>query len=222
MSNKNHPPIENHISEIEKEIEKRRHKWTLSALAWLDFDDVKQIVLIHIFKKWEMYDPQKPLIPWVSVITAHQIQNVLRNVYGNYSRPCLRCPAMEGPEECRIYGTQCSSCALYKKWEDGKKYAHNVKMPVSSENHINEVFSMPTENVDLEKGTQNIHKKMRLALDDDEYKAYECLIINHKSDDEAIKKLNIKKNGLNIVRNMKKMFLQKAKELIAKNEIDFE
>ena len=33
---------------IDNEISKRYYKWHLHALAWLDFDDVSQIIRTHI------------------------------------------------------------------------------------------------------------------------------------------------------------------------------
>ena len=35
---------------IDQEISKRRNKWTLTSIAWMDFDDISQILKIHIYK----------------------------------------------------------------------------------------------------------------------------------------------------------------------------
>ena len=83
--------FESKISEIDQEISKRRHKWNLTTLAWMDFSDVAQILRIHIYKKWKMYDQKQPLAPWINRIVSNQIKNLIRNNYGNYSRPCLKC-----------------------------------------------------------------------------------------------------------------------------------
>ena len=55
------PSFEESILEIDSEIKKRRYKWNLSALSWMDFSDVSQILRIHIYKKWDMYDPFQAL-----------------------------------------------------------------------------------------------------------------------------------------------------------------
>ena len=34
----------------DQEIQKRRGKWNLKSLAWMDFDDISQIIKLHIFK----------------------------------------------------------------------------------------------------------------------------------------------------------------------------
>ena len=39
--------FEDKIQEIDQEIAKRRNKWNLNALSWIDFDDISQILRIH-------------------------------------------------------------------------------------------------------------------------------------------------------------------------------
>ena len=36
---------------INRIIEKHRYIWQLKAIAWMDFDDVSQIIKLHIYKK---------------------------------------------------------------------------------------------------------------------------------------------------------------------------
>ena len=96
MPKEKKPKFENCIEDINREIAKRRNKWNLTALCWMDFEDVSQILRIHIHKKWHMYDSEKPLGPWVNRIISNQIKNLIRNNYGNFARPCLKCAAAEG------------------------------------------------------------------------------------------------------------------------------
>ena len=121
--------FEDCISEIDKEIAKRRNKWSLSALSWMDFDDVSQIIRIHVYKKWHLYDQSKPLAPWLNRIISNQIKNLIRNNYGNYARPCLKCSASDGEEGCEIYVKQCVDCPLYEHWFKNKKRAHDTNCP---------------------------------------------------------------------------------------------
>ena len=44
--------FEDCIDVIDQEISKRRNKWTLTSIAWMDFDDISQILKIHIYKKF--------------------------------------------------------------------------------------------------------------------------------------------------------------------------
>ena len=156
--------FEDFIEVIDKEILKRKPKWNLKSLAWIDYDDVSQIIRIHIYKKWHLYDQAKPIGPWLNAIIANQIKNLIRNNYGNYSRPCLRCDAAEGEEFCRIYERQCSACPLYANWERTKKVAYDIKIPLPLENHQQEVFNQSEEKIDLEHNIKKLHKKMEKIL----------------------------------------------------------
>ena len=70
--------FEDCIDIIDTEITKRKNKWNLTALAWMDFDDVSQILRIHIFRKWHLYDQTKKLTPWINRIISNQIKNLIR------------------------------------------------------------------------------------------------------------------------------------------------
>ena len=148
--------FEESIHLIDEEIKKRRIKWSLTALAWMDYEDVSQIIRIHIYKKWHMYDSSKPLAPWLNRIISNQIKNLIRNHYGNYSRPCLRCAAAEGENLCEIYQKQCSDCPLYSDWEKNKKNAYDIKMPLPIENHQHETKSLVEKSKKLKIGRHNI------------------------------------------------------------------
>ena len=76
MGRKKKPIFEDHIDLIDNEIRKRKGKWNLTAITWIDFDDVSQIIRIHIYKKWNLYDSSKPLIPWINRIISNQIKNI--------------------------------------------------------------------------------------------------------------------------------------------------
>ena len=84
MPRKKKLKFEDCIESIDSEISKRRGRWNLTALSWMDFDDVAQIIRIHIFKKWHLYDQSKSLAPWINTLISNQIKNLIRNNYGNY------------------------------------------------------------------------------------------------------------------------------------------
>ena len=218
--------FEDKISEINQEINKRRHKWNLTTLAWMDFSDVSQILRIHIYKKWNLYDPKKPLAPWVNRIVSNQIKNLIRNNYGNYSRPCLRCAAAEQEDGCTIYASQCSKCPLYAKWEKSKKSAHDIKLPVALENHTQEVHNIIEDEIDIEKTAKNIHTKMQQILKPIEWKFYELYYIKHKSEEESAKLMGYKtteknrKIGYKQVKNLKKSIMIKVKKYLYNGDID--
>lgn len=218
--------FEDCLHQINGEIIKRRSKWSLTALAWIDFDDVSQIIRIHIYRKWKMYDAQKPLIPWVNRIISNQIKNLIRNNYGNFARPCLKCAAAEGSDFCSIYEKQCSKCPLYAHWEKTKKRAHDTKLPVTLENHSNEVYSIISDHVDLERATKKLHEKMEKVLKPNEWVIYKHLYIEHMEEEEVAKLMGYRtseKNrqpGYKQIKNIKKSIISKARKVIEKGEID--
>jgi RNA polymerase sigma factor (sigma-70 family) len=224
---KEKPTFEESIDDIDREIAKRRNKWNLTVLAWMDFQDVSQILRIHIYKKWHLYDPEKPLGPWINRIISNQIKNLIRNNYGNYARPCLRCAAAEGGELCSIYTKQCNDCPLYSNWEKSKKRAHDAKLPVSLEDHHQEVHSMPSDTIDIEKIAKKLHKKMKSILKPVEWSVYKYLYVEQRSEEEAAKLMGYRTSekgrqpGYKQIKNIKKSIIAKVKKILYKDEIDF-
>lgn len=218
--------FEDVIGIINNEIGKRKNKWNLTILAWMDFEDVSQILRIHIYKKWKLYDASKPLEPWLNRIITNQIKNLIRNNYGNYSRPCLKCAAAESEDSCAIYAKQCGSCPLYANWEKSKKQAHDTKLPLSLENHSQEVFNMVSHSFDIEKTAEKLHVKMKTALKPNEWAIYELLYVKCASEEDVAKIMGYKtseKNrppGYKHIKNVKKIIIAKAKKILNDGEVD--
>ena len=218
--------FEDKIYEINQEIYKRKNKWNLTSIAWMDYNDVAQILRIHINNKWNQYDQKQPLAPWVNRIITNQIKNLIRNNYGNFSRPCLRCSAFEGENLCSIYGKQSTQCELYAKWAKFKKGAYDTKLPVSIENHLQEVNNKPSGSISLEKGIKNVHEKMQERLKPNEWIFYKIVYIENKSEIDAAKALGYKtseKNrdiGYKQIKNLKKSIITKVKKYLYNDEID--
>ena len=218
--------FENFVEEINTEIYKRKNKWNLTAIAWMDFSDVSQILRFHIYKKWHLYNQTKPLAPWINRIISNHIKNLIRNNYSNYTRPCLRCSAAEGEDGCNIYSKQCSNCPLYSNWERNKKSAHDTKLTLSLDNHLLEVNSIPQENFNLEKSAKNMHSKMERYLKPIEWKIYTYLYIQNKNEEEVAKLMGYKtseKNriaGYKQIKNVKKSIILKVKKHLYNGDID--
>ena len=53
MTKQVRPTFEQSIDVIDEEISKRRSRWHLTAISWMDFQDVSQRLRIHIYKKWD-------------------------------------------------------------------------------------------------------------------------------------------------------------------------
>jgi len=218
--------FEKHLELINSEISKRKVKWTLSALNWIDFEDVSQIIKFHLYKKWNLYDSSKPLLPWINRIISNQIKNIIRNNYGNYARPCLKCKASFGENGCKIYGEQSQSCPLFKNWHNTKKNAYDIKMAVSIEDHSFEISNKSDSSFDIRSAVKNLNAAMQKNLKPMEWQVYEMLYIEQKSEEQVCKVLKLKfdknsKTGYNKqLKNIQKMIIKKAKNLIASGEVD--
>lgn len=220
------PNFEDNIKFIDSEIAKRRDLWTLSSIQWMDFDDVAQIIRIHLNDKWHLYNPEKPLGPWLNKVIAHQIKNIIRNIYGNYSRPCLKCCAAEGENLCKIYISQNSGCPLYKAWEKSKKQAYEVKIPLPIEKFMNEHDVGYNDEQDIQVAAQAIHKKMKTILKPIEWKAYKMLFIDNLPEEEIAIKMGYKSNetgrkaGYKQIKNIRKSIMEKVKKALSNDEVD--
>ena len=218
--------FEENINIIDEEIAKRRNKWNLSSLSWIDYDDVSQIIRIHIYEKWSQYDQTKSLRPWLNRVITNQLKNIIRNNYTNYSRPCLRCAAAEDCNSCRIYSTQCNDCPLYAYWEKRKQSAYNLKIPLALENHQQEVHSVHDDFIDYEEKIKKLNKKMKEILKPTELLVYESLYIKEEDELSVAKKLGFKTSeakrspGYKQIQNIKKNIIKKVRSLISKGDLD--
>jgi hypothetical protein len=224
---KRKPTFEESFDFINQEIRKRRRKWSLTSLNWMDYDDVSQIIRAHIYEKWPLYDAEKPLGPWLNRIISNQIKNLIRNHYGNFARPCLKCEAATNESSCKIYKDQCADCPLYAKWEKTKKAAYSVKIPLALEDHSFEIDSIEFNNGgDTEAHIKMMHTKMQNILKPNEWTVYKGLYIDHIEEDEVATNLGLKSNeknrkpGYKQIKNLKKSIIKKAKECLEKGEIE--
>jgi DNA-directed RNA polymerase specialized sigma24 family protein len=215
------------IDIINVEIYKRRNRWNLGILAWMDFEDVAQIIRFHIFKKWHLYNQKRKLAPWVNRIITNQIKNLIRNNYSNFVKPCAKCAAAEGDSDCAIYKKQCGDCPLYKNWERNKKSAFETKMPVPLEHYSQELyFASSHQPIDIERAAENLHARMREVLKPNEWIAYRYLYIENKDEEEVAILMGFKtteKNrspGYKQIKNLKKAIIKKAKLAIQNDEVD--
>ena len=221
MPKKKKITFEESIDLIDTELQKRKNRWNLTSLSWMDYDDVSQIIRIHIYKKWDLYDQSKPLAPWLNRIISNQIKNIIRNNYGNYARPCLKCSASDGEEGCEIYVKQCVDCPLYEHWFKNKKRAHDTKLPVSLENHPQEIYNKPSDSFDIEVEAMTLHNNMKKILKPIEWRVYNLLYIQNKTENEVAKAMGYvtsEKNrqpGYKQIKNIKKSIIKKVKQLIS-------
>jgi len=216
-----------HINTIDSLLERKRRKWLLKAAAWMDYDDVKQIILIHIHKKWHLYDKDKPIGPWANRLIDNQIRNLLRNNYKNFARPCLQCPHSAGGDECLFTksGVQDESCTLYQKWSQKKKFGYNIKLPVSLENHVRELEPNHKNYSDIEGQTIKINERMKERLSERYYTAYLMMCIENKTDEEIAEFMGYKsseknrKAGYKQIKNLKETFKKHVMDILNSEDI---
>lgn len=215
------------IEQIEIAVERKRAKWNLDAVAYIDYDDIKQIIMTHIYKKWHLWDQSKSIEPWLSRVVSNQFKNLLRNHYGNYVRPCLRCKFNNGGDGCSKTksGVQDGSCQEYKQWSVKKKSAYDIKLAVTMEGHINEVNEKRDCFLNLEFATARLSEEMKTHLSKRHFHAFKMMYIENQTDEQIAKYLGFKTNekkrsaGYKQIKNLKKIFQAKAKQIIQEKDI---
>ena len=235
MSNKegdqdNLKPYEYFSPQIDEELHKRKKNWFLTSVNWIDFDDVCQIIRTHIFRKWDQWDQERPLKPWLNKIISNQFKNILRNYYSNYARPCLNCPFNSGSEDnaCTFTASQVqdSTCPLYKKWNSTKKHAYNIKITVPIEGHIHELKD-GTDNLakPIEESIDKLINSLKQVLNKRQLQAFELLYIKNLPDEEVAKQMGFKssesgrKAGYKQIKNLKNIIKEKAEKILSKEDI---
>lgn len=219
--------FEDKVVEINKALERKRGSWSLDAVNFIDYDDVKQIIMNHIYKKWHLWDQAKPIEPWLNRVVSNQFKNVLRNHYGNFARPCLKCAFANGPDGCdrNRSGLQEKSCPEYAVWEEKKKPAYNIKLAVTIEHHSNEINEMGDESIDLEEATMKLSAALKPLLSERQFVAFKMLFIQNKTEEEVAKYLGFKTRerkrsaGYKQIKNLKKIFQEKARQIIKEKDI---
>jgi len=231
--------FEENYEEINRVVTSKRNKWNLKAIPWMSFEDVKQLIFLHIYEKLHLWDEEKGKIgPWVNVIAHNRIKNILRDNYYNYARPCLGCEfnsskkggkfVLNSEENgCTLTksGIQCEECPMYAKWIRSKKQAYNIKLPVPIETQEIPIENRNTTYIDYEASENLLHKKMRRSLTIKDYKCYDLLFIQKLPEKIVAEKLGYITNeknrpaGYNTIKKLKKNFLIKAKKIMEDEDI---
>tara|TARA_R100000995_G_C3483518_1_gene125560 strand:+ start:2064 stop:2750 length:687 start_codon:yes stop_codon:yes gene_type:complete len=201
---------------IDAAIKKQQYKWRLNAVRWFDFNDVEQIIKLHISKKWHMWDQERPLEPWIGRIISNQIRNLIRNHYGNYVNPC---------PDYQTQGHDSFKCPVCSKWEKSKKAALELKIPLSTEDFVKEVTTREYLDFDFSTSLQKLNGQMKIRLSEVHYVAYRMLYFDKNTEEDVAKFMGYKisaqkrKLGYRQVKNLKKKFLQVAMEILREQDI---
>ena len=104
--------------------------------------------------------------------------------------------------------------------------SQNLRMPVSIDDHLNEISKMTSRPEEEVNDVQKIHAKMKDILKPFEYKIYEALFIFDQDEKAVAKQLGYISNekgrgpGYKHIFNIKKTILEKARKLIEEDMID--
>jgi hypothetical protein len=139
----------------------------------------------------------------------------------------MNCPHNLGDDLCALSprGVQDSFCDLYSVWEKSKKHGYNIKIPLEMENHSREVENMSCNNIDFEEAIVLLNEQMKKVLSDNYYKAYCMLYFEKKTDEEVALFLGYRsseknrKIGYKQIKNLKKLFRDKAIEILKNSDI---
>jgi len=213
---------------LEELLKKYRPKWQLSALAWIDYDDVCQIIRFHIYKKWHLWDQRRPFKPWASMIISNQIKNLIRNNYSSFAKPCLRCPHNMGATTCDWTKSreQDESCPLFSKWRKKKERAFNIKLPLALEEEVGQGTTSLRDFVDYDKASERLHRLVMEQLNDKHKKIYFLLYVEHIDENEVAERFAFKadaakrkKPRYKQIANLKKKFYNIALKIMKDHDI---
>jgi len=222
---------EDQIDVINQEIRKRKNKWFLDSMPWISFEDVEQIIRIHIYQKWDQWDQKRELKPWINKIITNQFKNILRNFYLNFAKPCSNCPfdsSIGGENLCSFTksGAQDSTCPLYAKWAKSKKNAHDVKIPLRLDaQEYESANDMASCSFNVDVAIVAVQKQLKEELSERHYQIYDMLFIQNLDEDAVAKELGYKTNeqgrkaGYKQIKNMRKFFKEKVLKIIKNKDI---
>lgn len=220
--------FEEKLDEINHAISLKRNMWQLSAISYMDYDDVAQILRCHIADKLDSYDQSRPFMPWVSAVITYRIRNLIRDNYGKLAPPCSDCPFNNGGNLCQFTGSgfKDSSCDQYASWEARKKPAYELKLASSLEDH--DGGEQSPINFDVEKSVVKFHEGMKKLLSKRTFEAYTYLFIDGLSDEETVAKMGFKETkekgrlpGYRQLTNIKNEIRSKAEALISDFDLEY-
>ena len=221
--------FEDKREDLDQLLLKYRPKWQLSALAWLDYDDVCQIIRLHVYNKWHLWDQSRPFKPWASMIISNQIKNLIRNNYTSFAKPCLRCQYNMGGTLCdwTKSGDQDRTCADFDKWKKKKERAYNIKLPLTLDDGVaTQNTSSIKDQVDYKLSSDRLHELVMTQLSERHKAIYAMLYIDHKDETEVAKKFGFKGDSTKRktirykqISNLKKKFYRIAIKIIEDNDI---
>lgn len=229
MSDNTPKQYEDMHHEIERLLARYRPKWQLTAIAWMDYDDICQLIRNHIHLKWHLWDQSLPFGPWCARLIYNQILNQIRNHYGNFAKPCLKCQYYMSGDECAFSksGKQDEQCDVFSRWKKKKKNAYDLKLPLSLDPTIAIGETCIKEGVDYDEKAALLHNSILLKLSSEKHKdIYRMIYIEHRSDQEVAEKFGFKEDKKNRktprykqLNNLKKRFYDLGRKVLSEDDL---
>lgn len=176
--------FEEMLPAITAEIQKRRKKWVLSSISYMDFDDVSQMLLVHINSKWSQWDQNLPLEGWLSGLIKNRMFNIIRDNYGIFAPPCNNCQFNMNGDGCSLNasGLKSSECKTYDNWSSKKRDAYNLKLASNLEAPGIKVSNdFVHSEFDIDKEEKIVHSYILRSLPEFKKVIYRYLVIEKKS-----------------------------------------
>jgi len=228
--------FQQHEQLINKEVDKRSTRWRLDALIYISWPDVRQMLLMHVARKIHLWNPEKsPLSHYLNRMLSNQIKNTLRNLYGSFQNPCIKCPHNLGGDRCSAFITQKNlACELFSHWEKNKRYKQEIAFAQSADANIpgednnnlkRELISRPCNFLDFDKKIPEFNNLLKQKLRPLEWKAYTLLFIEHLTDLQAARQLNYSTDGgktstgYKIIAKLKTAIYKKSQQVV--KDMDF-
>lgn len=215
--------FEDNLELINKIISLHIHKWKMKAIPSIDKDDISQELRHHILYRLHLYNEKRPLGNWLTTVITNWIINCLRNNYGKFVKPCvgLKCAAYLGGDDCKLFVKTCSDCKLYAKWEIEKKQQHDVKLPVTIEDHLQEISFKPFEETDILEKLEELKFKLKDKLTKNEFYIFESLYLKNKTEIEILGELKFasKSAGMKEIKLLKSTIYEKIKKILIEEEL---
>lgn len=214
--------FEDKIESIDKLIQKNRGKWHLSDISGHSFEDIAQIIRIHIFNKWDLWDQERPFECWCNKIIIHQIKNCVRNIYSKDAPPCRGCPFDRDGDLCGYTstGTKCAECPAFKKWSKKKQAKYLIKTATSIDSESfkdSSDHSDPGVAVKVEGDIPKFHQFILQFLNPKMQGFYILIYIRNYNDNQVIDFL--KKNTGKGITKRQLLLIKKNLQTVARNNI---
>lgn len=218
MDKKERDRVFNENYETLKEcLKNRKHRWKLSSLAYMDYNDVSQLLTEHLYNKLHLYDEKQPFLRWCQKLITNRMMNLVRDNYGNFAPPCKGCPYNEEDKMCShtASGYKDSGCKAFAKWSKNKKDGYNLKLALSM-NHPDYIelrensLSSESDEVTEEK----LIEAMRESLDGLQLTIFEKIFIDKMKDAQFHEEYG---ETLSSIKKNKALIVKKAKGVLGVN-----